>query len=286
MEPTIKTGSLVITKHITPNTLQKNDIITFIPPIKKREFVTHRIVNKTQKEKLTIFNTKGDNNKNEDMWTLADGGIVGKVILTIPYLGYVLTFAQSKLGILLFILIPAIYIIVEEVSSIIALLKKERSKNVNSSTSAVIILLIGTFFSLPQSTYSLLSDSVNLGQNMFTLDTISPENPHDTEIKKDEDDRDHDEIEDKDEKDHNTKSVESIGGEKDHDDKETDKNKNPHDVSKGNSELKKNRDKSEHSDNTKHVLFGTNNGGKRNRIIFKYRNNDESFGIQKPRTRI
>ena len=128
MEPAIDTGSLILTHYTHPTKLQRGDTITFTAPTKEREFVTHRITSVSHQQNLSIFKTKGDNNKNEDSWTLAGGAIVGKVITDIPYLGFLFSFMQSKIAILLFILLPAVYIIIDEISIIIATIKAHKKK--------------------------------------------------------------------------------------------------------------------------------------------------------------
>ena len=52
MSPAINTGALILTHYTHPNNLQKDDIITFIPPIKQRGFVTHRISEVTKTTNL------------------------------------------------------------------------------------------------------------------------------------------------------------------------------------------------------------------------------------------
>jgi signal peptidase I len=128
MEPTIATGSLIVTQYIHPTQLQKEDMITFIAPTKDREFVTHRITSVSHQQNLSIFKTKGDNNKSEDAWMLAGGAVVGKVFVTIPYLGFFVAFIKSKIGILLFILLPALYIVVDEIFTLANTIKHHKSK--------------------------------------------------------------------------------------------------------------------------------------------------------------
>ena len=123
MEPSIPTGSLVLTRYTHPSQLQKSDVITFIPPIQNRSFVTHRITHLTNQQDVVTLKTKGDNNKAEDAWILAGGAVVGKVITILPIMGYFFSFTQSKLGILFFILLPAVFIILGELQNIIHLLK-------------------------------------------------------------------------------------------------------------------------------------------------------------------
>lgn len=131
MEPTIDTGSLIITRYVHPHTLQRGDTITFIPPTRDREFVTHRIIGKYDEKNLFTFKTKGDNNKNEDPWILAEGGIVGKVFYSMPHLGFLLSFIKSKIGIIFLVLLPAVYIIIDELLTIMRTIKTHK-KNTTS----------------------------------------------------------------------------------------------------------------------------------------------------------
>lgn len=181
MEPTIKTGSLVITQHIQPSHLNPNDIITFIAPTKEHEFVTHRIQSTEQAGNLTRLKTKGDHNKSTDNWTLAGGGVVGKVTLAIPYLGYFFLFSQSKVGIVLLILLPALYIIYSELGVVFRLIKRKDSavlEDAKVPTIASFIALL-TIFNVNHS-LALLSDSVTLSRNQFTIHAIPSPSPSPT----------------------------------------------------------------------------------------------------------
>jgi len=166
MEPTISTGSLIVTKSVQPSTLQNGDVITFIPPIATREFVTHRIAHITENERVTIIKTKGDANTSVDGWTVAGGGVVGKEVVSIPYLGYVFSFTQSKIGLVLFILIPAVYIIYTELEYIASIVKKRRFMSTPSATIALAMLVLLPGF---VSTNALLADSATLINNTFTI---------------------------------------------------------------------------------------------------------------------
>lgn len=128
MEPTIPTGALILTKYINPNDLQPGEIITFLPPQQNSEFVTHRITKADHKTDPSMFRTKGDNNSNEDLWILAAGAVVGKVIYTLAYLGFILSFIQSPIGIIFFILLPAVYIIIDELMTIKQTITEYRKK--------------------------------------------------------------------------------------------------------------------------------------------------------------
>lgn len=128
MEPALPTGALILTKYINPNALQVGDVITFLPPQQNSEFVTHRITKADHKTNPLTFRTKGDSNNNEDPWILAGGAVVGEVIYTFPYLGYIFSFIQSPTGIIFFILLPAVYIIIDELLTIKQTITEYRKK--------------------------------------------------------------------------------------------------------------------------------------------------------------
>lgn len=170
MEPSILTGSVVLTKYYHPSTLKEKDVITFIPPTRDKAFITHRISNISKRDNIIVITTKGDNNKNIDKWKLAGGGVVGKVLYSMPYLGYLMSFAQSKIGILVFILLPATYIIIDEIKNILKTIKhhKNKSKTINASVSVLIFFVNLAIYS-PNPTYALISDNTNLVRNKYTV---------------------------------------------------------------------------------------------------------------------
>ena len=104
MKPTINKGDVIITKECNENALQVNDIITFE---QNQEIITHRIqkieVNQDTKEK--IYTTKGDNNNIEDSENIKFSAIKGKSVLTIPYLGKVISVIENKIVFLIIVLI-------------------------------------------------------------------------------------------------------------------------------------------------------------------------------------
>jgi signal peptidase len=172
MEPLIPTGAVVFTKRISPSTLHIGDIITFISPTRNHEFITHRIVNITNKKDLLTFDTKGDKNKSKDTWILTQGGVVGKVVYFVPEIGYALSFISSKLGLVLLILLPSVYIFLEEVKNIVAILKNWKKKTDTPTIPCLIVIASGIIFIHFQPityTHGLLSSSVAIRDTVFTV---------------------------------------------------------------------------------------------------------------------
>lgn len=81
MEPSISTGSLILVD--TSAELYAEDIVTF----KQQDtIITHRIVEQINAQK---YITKGDANETYDPMPLYKAQIIGKVIIVIPFIGYI-----------------------------------------------------------------------------------------------------------------------------------------------------------------------------------------------------
>ena len=93
MEPTIPTGSLVITKSVDTKDIKVNDIITFG---EGNSVTTHRVESINKGNNLE-FITKGDANEVIDPRPIEENEIFGKVILHIIGLGYVIGFIQKNI---------------------------------------------------------------------------------------------------------------------------------------------------------------------------------------------
>ena len=115
MEPAIGTGSLVFVKPLSDYNV--GDIITRRTTDPKVT-ITHRIVSKEEINGQIAFETKGDANDAPDGEKFTREGIVGKVFVTIPFLGYPVAYAKTTPGLILLIIIPAIIIIYDEINKI------------------------------------------------------------------------------------------------------------------------------------------------------------------------
>lgn len=116
MEPTIPTGAVVFSKAASE--YKPGDIITFSQNGNKKELVTHRLNEVTGKDGAVTFKTKGDANKSVDSWTVDPKNVVGKVSFKIPFLGYIVNFAQKPQGFILLVIIPATIIVYEEIKNL------------------------------------------------------------------------------------------------------------------------------------------------------------------------
>jgi signal peptidase len=130
MEPAIPVGSIVVIKPVNPETLQTGDIICF--ELSEPTSITHRITNITDEG----FITKGDANEDPDQWTVKKENVIGKVILTIPFIGYLGYFVRTPIGFTLIIIIPASLIIILEIRNITKELKNKAAASTRRNKKA------------------------------------------------------------------------------------------------------------------------------------------------------
>jgi signal peptidase len=127
MEPAINIGSIVAIRKA--DEYRVGDIITFQFP---REFpITHRIVDIEADNGILWFTTKGDANEEPDPRRVRQEEIMGRVLFSIPFIGYAINFTQQPLGFILIIVIPGTIIIYEEFRKIgkeIAILRLKSEK--------------------------------------------------------------------------------------------------------------------------------------------------------------
>lgn len=125
MSPAIRVGSLVIVQK--QNIYNPNDVITFKNSPTDKNPTTHRIHFKNFPEGVggpATYLTAGDANEDFDRNEVKENQIIGKVVFTLPYAGYVADFAKKPYGFILLVIVPATILIYEELK----FLKKELAK--------------------------------------------------------------------------------------------------------------------------------------------------------------
>jgi len=105
MHPTLKIGDLLIIRgglsanDIIADPQPVGDIIIFPKPGHPDELIVHRAIRKFQEDGEWYFITKGDANAFDDWqmwrWKISESDVVGKVIVSIPLLGYFLRFLDE-----------------------------------------------------------------------------------------------------------------------------------------------------------------------------------------------
>lgn len=115
MVPKIKVYDAIVNVRVdSPNDIEVGDVITFVSTslLSPGKTITHRVIAITADEDGNVcYQTKGDANDIADQACAKYHNIIGKVIFKIPQLGRVQKILASKGGWLIFILVPALYII-------------------------------------------------------------------------------------------------------------------------------------------------------------------------------
>jgi signal peptidase len=128
MEPALKVGSVVV---VAPASEYKiGDIISFTANDNKKISVTHRIQQiKTDIDFNTYYVVKGDANESFDSAPVYGKMIIGRVIFSVSFLGFILAWIQKPMIFFAIVLIPAAIIVCREIKKIliqINLLKSNR----------------------------------------------------------------------------------------------------------------------------------------------------------------
>ena len=189
MEPVLKTGSVVVT--IPQSEYKIADIVTFTAGPDKKATTTHRIVGIGG----GTIRTAGDANNQPDTALVNTGKIVGRVVLSVPYLGFLAGFAQTPRGFILLVIVPATIIVYEELKSLILEIKKIKIKKILPSPEsgegsgvrlnntnwlhnvrpAIIIPVFCAAFILSMSfSLAYFSDTESSSQNSFTAWVEAP----------------------------------------------------------------------------------------------------------------
>lgn len=111
MDPVIKSGDLIFTKAVDPESVEVGDIITFFDPDGNgTSTVTHRVVEVLREDGLQ-FRTKGDANNTEDRTPVPAENLIGVYRMRLPGLGQVAMFMQTTPGLLVCVVVPLVLLI-------------------------------------------------------------------------------------------------------------------------------------------------------------------------------
>lgn len=94
MNPSLYPGDVVVTRVVSPEKIQVGDIIRFR---RGGIDIVHRVMEVQSNGSTTIFTTRGDNNNVNDEPVMADQ-LEGKVILTLPKIGWIGIFFRMALN--------------------------------------------------------------------------------------------------------------------------------------------------------------------------------------------
>jgi signal peptidase len=109
MEPAIMTGDIAVVGPVKAGQLKVGDVITFRTPANPEVVVTHRLVMlETDPAGHLMFQTKGDANDIVDQVQVEQSALLGRVVYSLPRLGYMVDFSKRTEGKFLFIALPGL----------------------------------------------------------------------------------------------------------------------------------------------------------------------------------
>lgn len=125
MEPTYHVGSVIYVQNTPAEEIEVGDPITFVLD-ENLTVATHRVVaiDKARHE----FTTKGDANDFEDGKPVHFNNLIGKPILTIPKLGYIVNYIQHPPGTYLALAFGALLVLFAFLPDLFDDEKKEKRK--------------------------------------------------------------------------------------------------------------------------------------------------------------
>lgn len=129
MEPAYHTGSLILVQPTATSELQKDDVITYM--VSETKVLTHRIVEivPDQEDPNTLrFCTKGDANNAIDPVLVHQKNIIGKPVLSVPLLGYVVNALQNPPGTYIAVGIACLLMVIVYVPDLFAKKKTEEKE--------------------------------------------------------------------------------------------------------------------------------------------------------------
>jgi signal peptidase len=113
MTPAIAPGDVVIVDDRDTATIAEGDVITFTRGTNEVP-VTHRVTAVTTSGGELAFETKGDANSDPDASVVVASNVLGTVIFSIPFIGYVIQFTNTPYGFLALVVVPIGLLIVSE----------------------------------------------------------------------------------------------------------------------------------------------------------------------------
>lgn len=96
MEPTYHTGSVIYVKTVDASSLEEGTVITY--RLSGSTIATHRIIEVVEENGTRLYRTKGDANEFADGSLVDPARIIGTPIISIPFLGFLLTYIQNPPG--------------------------------------------------------------------------------------------------------------------------------------------------------------------------------------------
>jgi signal peptidase len=115
MDPAISPGDAVVVGDVRAADVAVGDVLTFYKTASSDVPVTHRVIEVVEAEGDAVsFVTKGDANEDPDATTVGPSRVVGRVVVVIPFIGYVIQFINTPYGFVALIAVPMAMLLLGE----------------------------------------------------------------------------------------------------------------------------------------------------------------------------
>ena len=130
MEPTLPLGSAVVIQPVAPADISVGDIVS-VKSGDGRAIYTHRVVRRLALDGVPYLETKGDNNEAADAATVPATAVIGRVMLVVPLMGFVLTWLSAVSGVAFLLGLGALLVLT---AMLIDLIQDDRRRRAAAST--------------------------------------------------------------------------------------------------------------------------------------------------------
>ena len=149
MEPAMSPGDVIIVNSVPASAIDRNDVITFGGQGGDTP-TTHRVIEVVEQDGTTAFRTQGDANEDPDGSLVTPDELQGKVLspggylLVIPFIGYLINFAGTQSGVVLFVALPVSLLVLNEIWNVIGSARSSPDNGDNVDTETAVDTAVGT----------------------------------------------------------------------------------------------------------------------------------------------
>jgi signal peptidase len=120
MTPAIAPGDVVIVDSLPVRDVAVGDVIVFEQRTGDAVPITHRVVDvERSADAPPAFQTKGDANEDADLSPVTPDRLIGRVVFSIPLIGYVIQFVGTPAGFVALVVLPLGLLAVSEVADLL-----------------------------------------------------------------------------------------------------------------------------------------------------------------------
>ena len=120
MCPSICEGNIVISKLEALENYSVGDVFVLKSPVNVNKYIVRRIKDE-QKGDFSYFVTVSDYAYATDAWKVTDDLIIGRVVYTLPYIGYFAQIVHKPIGLILFVLLPSVVLVHKELINFLSI---------------------------------------------------------------------------------------------------------------------------------------------------------------------